>query len=179
MSARVLSQEVSICMQLAAAARLRADRTPTGIGPDFNLPTLAFQSLGSGLGTLPTETVGHVVQFYHYVGMMNAIPSRFGELVDRWRALETFGDTPERQRLKQELDDTLAAYRAGLELLVTKTNQLLPHLRRLSHGWWRLDYFLSKKVSLTPEQMGQMLDASDERMRKALADVQRHTSATD
>lgn len=170
-AARVIAQEVSLCLQLAATARYRAEENSSGIAADFSLPTLAFSAIGGSLGALPTEIVGEVVGFYHYVGTLNVLPGNFGSTLDRYRSLAIVGDTEERQRLKGDLDDQLAAYRSGLEFLAAAANKLLPKLRRLSMSWWRVDYLLSEKKQLSAADVQRAADGATARHAAALAVV--------
>jgi hypothetical protein len=162
--ARVLAEEVSIGLEHCAAQRLQLELTPTTLPADFQISANAFDALANQLGELPASTVGGVVLFYHQAKVMNGLPIGYGAVHNRWQALATAGDTPERKALKEELERYLLVYKMGLEKMVERANELLPQLRRLSVPMWRVDYLLRKKKLLSIDELQKQVAAHGKKL---------------
>jgi hypothetical protein len=132
--AEVLSAEVSINMQLLAAAQLHASATK--VPPDFEASTMVFDAITERIGELPSQTVSEVIFLYRYFKQLNDLPRVYVGLVDDLRALPS--DSPHRKTVEGEIQACVAVFNSYVAKAIDRCNLTQPMLLAGAFPRWSI-----------------------------------------
>jgi hypothetical protein len=130
--AEVLAAEVSLNLQLLAAAKLHA--RPDKVPPDFELSTMAFDAIAEKMGELPPQTVAEVLFVYRYFKQLSSLPKSYSQFVSDLRATPV--EAPYRATVEQELRACVAVFNSYVEKAIIRVNITQPLLLNVAFPWW-------------------------------------------
>lgn len=130
--AEVLSAEVSLNLELLAAAELHArqDSVPS----DFELSTMVFDALAERIGALPSQTVGEVVFLYRYFKQLNGLPKIYVKSVGDFRTVPA--DSPHRKAIESEIRSCVQVFNSYVVKASHRVNLTQPMLLKAAFPWW-------------------------------------------
>jgi hypothetical protein len=163
--AEVLSAEVSINIQLLAAAKLHA--SVTKIPPDFELSTMVFDAVASGIGGLSSQTVSEVIFLYRYFKQLNELPKTYVQFVNDLRAAGT--GSVHREAIENEIRTLVDVFNGYIEKAIVRVNIAQPMLLAAAFPWWSFRSHgrpKSKELELG-ELAGRVIMSQAERARLA------------
>lgn len=160
--AHVLAEEVAFNLQLAVGQLVMFEHNPAGIPSDLKFLNKVYESLTPRIGELDTELIGDVVLFYATLDSLNARPTMWADTFERLRTIQreehdevsaSITRAQHERELRTELDVQLRVCKRGIASCIERARTLLPRLRRAALPWWRLDYYVRRKKTLSFEQV--------------------------
>jgi hypothetical protein len=162
--ARVLAEEISINLQIAATMRVYRTQEARHVPSDFGFVTGTFTAVANRVGELPTRLVSPVILFYASLAQANQLPPMYAEIMRRWQDAQnkvTKGQVL--PGIEAERDRCLILFDGAIEKAIERANELLPYLHRAAVPWWRLDYLVRKKRLLTMPEVQARVDEVERR----------------
>lgn len=165
--AQVLSAEVSLNLQLLAAALVGADAKK--LPPDFRLSTMVFDAVAERIGELRPDDVGEVVFLYNHFTNLNRLVEFYVQYVDDLRACPP--DAPHRGTIVSEIQSCIRAFYGSIDKAVNRTNLVQPRLLRAAKPWWSLRKWRSQQSQmLCLDEIAQRMQLSEQH-RSAVMDA--------
>jgi len=130
--AEVLSAEVSLNLELLAAAELHA--SPDNVPSDFELSTMVFDAMAERIGELPSQTVREVIFLYRYFKQLNELPKIYVKSVDDFRAVPA--DSPHRKAIESEIRSCAVVFNSYVVKASHRVNLTQPLLIAAAFPWW-------------------------------------------
>ena len=130
--AEVLSAEVSLNLELLAAAELHA--RPDNVPSDFELSTMVFDAMAERIGELPSQTVREVIFLYRYFKQLNELPKIYVNSVDNFRAVSA--DSPHRKAIESEIRGCAQVFNSHVAKAIHRVNLTQPMLLAAAFPWW-------------------------------------------
>lgn len=120
--AEVLSAEVSLNLELLAAAEVNA--RPDNVPSDFELSTMVFDAMAERIGELPSQTVREVIFLYRYFKQLNELPKMYVKSVDDLRAVPA--DSPHRKAIEGEIRSCVQVFNTYVAKATHRVNPKSP-----------------------------------------------------
>lgn len=162
--AEVLSAEVSMNLQLLAAAKTLA--SSTRLPADFTVSTAVFDSVVTRIGELPPRLVGEVVFLYSYFSELNGQPRMYRESVKELRAYQA--GTQKYTQVQMELLAQVGVFNQYVDKVIARVNLIQPLLLKAAFPWWSpRRWRRPPAVELKMDELAQRM-ARSQREREAL-----------
>lgn len=173
--AEVLSAEVSINLQLLAAAKSFAN--PKKIPSDFTLSTTVFESITEKIGGLPPQLVPEVVFLYGYFRELTEQPKAYVDYVKEIRGYDS--GSQNYQNVEREILALVAVFNQYVQKAITRINLVQPLLLKAAFPWWSPRYWHRRPALLLNMEELQQRMAKSVREREALAAEAARRQASD